>query len=57
MEELNLFGVPLAELEDYEGGEAESVKDRNRKREFVRELISIMEELDADRDADGIGLV
>ncbi len=56
LEELNLFGVPLNELDGREGGDEESLKDRNLKREFVKELLEVLETLDAQKDADGIGL-
>ena len=38
-----------------EGGE--SIKSKNEKRRFVRDLIEIMETLDEQTDPDGIGLV
>jgi hypothetical protein len=38
MEKLNLFGVPLSEMEASDEG-GESLKSKNEKRRFVRDLI------------------
>ena len=58
MENLNLFGVPLSDLDIKDlGGKRESVKEQNQRRQFVRELIDVMDALDVEQDADGVGLV
>ena len=43
MEHLNLFGVPL----DSESS-SETIKEKNDKRRFVRELIDVMQAMDSD---------
>lgn len=49
MENLNLFGVPLSDLDLKDlGGKQESVKEQNQRRKFVRELIDVMEVIDAE---------
>jgi len=51
MESLNLFGVPLDTLSELSGGKKESIKEKNDKRRFVRELIEVMQALDTDNAA------
>ena len=44
MEHLNLFGVPLSEVDQLDFGkdQEETVKENNYSRRFVRELIDVM---------------
>jgi len=49
MENLNLFGVPLTDAETYElGQDGESAKERNAKKQFIRELIDAMDQVDEE---------
>ena len=50
MESLNLFGVALSEVDMLDFGKEteESVKDKNLKRKFVRDLVKEMEKMDTD---------
>jgi hypothetical protein len=56
MEKLNLFGVPLEDLDDVDlSGLDESMKEKNRKRKFVRDLLNVLETLDEELDPNGDG--
>jgi hypothetical protein len=58
MEKLNLFGVPLSEIDSLGSDDGnQSIKEKNAKRRFVRDLIQVMETIDEQADADGLGLV
>lgn len=50
MEQLNLFGVALSEVDMLDFGKEaeESVKEKNEKRRFIRDLIREMEKIDVD---------
>lgn len=50
MEKLNLFGVTLSEVDMLDFGKEteESVKEKNQKRKFIRELVQEMEKIDVD---------
>ena len=50
MEQLNLFGVSLSDVDmlDFGKDDEESAKEKNRKRKFIRELVKEMEKIDVD---------
>mmetsp|Transcript_5516 Transcript_5516/g.9393 ORF Transcript_5516/g.9393 Transcript_5516/m.9393 type:complete len:162 (-) Transcript_5516:55-540(-) len=59
IEQFNLFGVALDQIEKEKisSKEEETVKVRNERRQFVRELLVAMEQLDSSNDPEEIGLV
>ena len=58
VEDFNIFGVPLNELdqEDVNKGQ-ESLKEKNMRREYVKDLIETLQRIDEEADPDGIGLI
>ena len=46
VEQLNLFGVPVEDVADFDDDRGQNTQQRNKKRAYLRELLQVMERID-----------